>query len=54
MPGMVLHPLAEVGIRMLVAVMVGGSQLVMDLQCGGEGRHRHQETGHEQGKETAM
>jgi len=49
MTGMILDPLAEVGIGMLVAVMIGGGQFVMDLQRGGERRHRQQESHQKQG-----
>lgn len=45
----VLHPLTEVGIGMVVAVVVGSRQFVMDLQCRGERRHREQHAGEEQG-----
>ena len=31
-PRVLLHPLTEVGLRMLMAVVVGGGQRVMDLQ----------------------
>ena len=42
-PGcMVLDPLAEVGIGMLVAVVVGSSQLVMDILCHGKRRKGEQ------------
>lgn len=33
---MVLHPLAEVGIGMLMAVVIGRGQLVMDILSHGE------------------
>jgi len=48
MARVVLDPLAEVGIGMFVAVMVGGSQLVVNLQRRGERRHREQEAGDEE------
>ncbi len=40
--GMILHPLAEVGVGMFVPIMVGSRQLVVNLQRGGKGRHREQ------------
>ena len=48
MAGVILHPLAEVGIGMFVAVVIGGGQFVMDLQRGGKRRHREQHAGEEQ------
>jgi len=42
MAGMILHPLTEVGIGMLMPVMVGRRQLVMNLQRRGKRRHREQ------------
>ena len=44
MAGMILHPLTEVGIGMLMPVMVGRRQLVMNLQRRGKRRHREQHT----------
>lgn len=38
---------------MLMAVMVGSRQFVVNFQGGGEGCHRHQKAGHEQSKKTA-
>ena len=43
MTGVILHPLAEVGVGMLVTVMISSRELVMDLQRSGERRHRKQE-----------
>ncbi len=40
---MVLHPLAEVGIRVLVSVVVRRCQFVVDILSDGERRHRQQE-----------
>ncbi len=39
---MVLYPLAEVGIRMLVAIRIGSSQFVVDVLRDREGRDRQQ------------
>ena len=44
MAGVILHPLAEVGIGMLMPVVVRRRQLVMDLQRRGKRRHREQHT----------
>lgn len=49
MAGMILHPLTEVGIGMFVAIVVGGRQLVMDLQRCRKRRHREQHAREEQG-----
>ena len=49
MPGMILYPLAEIGIGMFVAVMISGGQFVMDLQRDRKGRHRKQECHQQQG-----
>lgn len=43
MTGVILHPLAEVGVGMFVPVVIGGRQLVVDLKRGGERRHRQQQ-----------
>lgn len=43
MARVVLDPLAEVGIGMFVAVLICGSQFVVNLQCRGKGRYREQE-----------
>ena len=43
MAGVILHPLAEVGVGMFVPIMVGGRQLVVDLQRRSKRRHREQE-----------
>ena len=48
MARMVLDPLTEIGIGMLVAVVVGSRQLVMNLQRRGERRHREQQAREEQ------
>ncbi len=45
MARVILHPLAEVGVGMFMAVMVRGRQLVMNFQRRGEGRHREQQAG---------
>lgn len=43
------HPLAEIGIGVFVAVMIGSRQFVMDLQRGGERSYRKQECHQQQG-----
>lgn len=48
MTGVILHPLAEVGIGVLMPIVISGRQLVMDLQRRGEWRHREQERHQEQ------
>lgn len=40
---MMLYPLAEVGIRMLVPIVVSRRQLVMDILSHREGRNGEQE-----------
>ncbi|OQW67579.1 MAG: hypothetical protein BVN29_01515 [Nitrospira sp. ST-bin5] len=45
---MVLDPLAEVGIGMFVAVVVGGRQLVMDILRDGKWRQAEQDNEHRQ------
>ena len=40
---MMLHPLAEVGVGMLVPIVVGRSQLVMDVLCHCKRRNGEQE-----------
>ena len=52
---MVLDPLAEVGIGVLMAVVIGGCQLVVDILCDGkwcqteqDNEHRQRETPAEQ------
>ncbi|HET9962294.1 MAG TPA: hypothetical protein VFQ34_08175 [Nitrospiraceae bacterium] len=47
---MKLHPLTEVGIGMLVTIMVGRREVVVDLQRDGERRHRQHSRGDEQGQ----
>ena len=47
MAGVILHPLAEVGIGMLMPVVVRRRQLVMNLQRRGKRRHREQHAGEE-------
>lgn len=42
MTGVILHPLAEVGVGMFVPVVIGCRQLVVNLQRGGERSHREQ------------
>jgi hypothetical protein len=53
MARVVLDPLTEVGIGMFVAVVVGGSQLVVDLQRRSERRHREQEARDEERDKSA-
>ncbi len=48
MTGVILHPLAEVGVGMFMSVMIGRRQLVVNLQRGSEGRHGEQEARDEQ------
>ncbi len=48
MARVILHPLTEVGIRMLVAIVVSRRQLVVNLQCRRERRHREQQASEEQ------
>ncbi|MBA2485048.1 MAG: hypothetical protein H0V35_02930 [Nitrospira sp.] len=45
---MILHPLTEIGIGMFVAIVVGRRQLVVNLQCRRERRHREQQASEEQ------
>lgn len=45
---MMLHPLAEIRVGMLMAVMIGGGQLVMDLQCRGKGSQGQEHQPHGQ------
>ena len=47
MARVILHPLAEVSIGMLMAVVVRCRQLVMNLQRRGKRRHREQHAGEE-------
>ena len=55
MSGVLLHPLTEVGLRMLMPVMVGGGQRVMDLQRrdkrheGDQGQNERAGQEHERG-----
>lgn len=51
---MVLDPLAEVRIRMLVAVVIGRGQLVVDLERRSKRRHGQQKTGHDNCQETSI
>ncbi len=44
----ILHPLTEIGIGMFVAIVVGRRQLVVNLQCRRERRHREQQASEEQ------
>ena len=46
---MMLHPLSEVGIGVLMAIVVGRSQLVMDILRHGEGGEPKKNTDHPQG-----
>ena len=48
MDGVVLHPLAEVGIGMFVAIVIGARELVVDFESHRERRHAEQHTGKEQ------
>ena len=48
MAGVVLHPLAEVGIGMFVAIVIGARELVVDFESHRERRHAEQHTGKEQ------
>ncbi len=50
---MVLDPLAEVGVRVLVAVLIGRGELVMDLQRRRKGRQREEDGADNKGKQTA-
>lgn len=45
---MVLHPLAEIGIRMLVAIRISRRQLVMHSQGRRKRGHREEQAGHKQ------
>lgn len=45
---MVLDPLAEVGIRMLVAIVIGGRQLVVDILRDGKRGQPEQDNEHRQ------
>lgn len=47
MAGVILHPLAEVGIGVLMPVVVRCRQLVMNLQRCGKRRDREQDAGEE-------
>ena len=42
--GVVLHPLAQIGVRVLVPVGVGGGQLMMDILGNGKRRQRQQDS----------
>jgi len=46
--GMVLHPLAEVGIGMLVAVVIGCRQLMVHILRNGKRRQPEQDDEHRQ------
>lgn len=50
---LVLHPLAEVRIGVLMPIRIGGSQLMMDIQCDGEWRQDQEDETHGQGRERA-
>lgn len=47
-PGVILHPLAEVGVGMFVPIVVGSRQLMVNLQRCGKRGHREQEARDEQ------
>lgn len=47
--GVVLDPLAEVGVGVLMAVLVRRRQLVMNFQHGSEGRQRQEDHDHGDG-----
>ena len=40
--GVVLHSLAQVGVRVFVPVSIGGGQLMMDILCSGKRRQCQQ------------
>jgi len=46
--GVMLDPLAQICIGMLVAIMVGRRQLVVDFQCNRERSQYQQHAGHHQ------
>jgi hypothetical protein len=46
---MMLYPLAEIGIGVLVTIMVGSSQLVVDILRRGERGKPKEDTDHPQG-----
>ncbi len=46
--GMVLHPLAEVGVGVLVAIHVGRRQFMVDFQRDGKGRQSEEHAAHGQ------
>lgn len=53
-PGrLMLHPLAEIRIGVLMPIRIGGSQLMMDIQCDGERRQDQENETHAQGRERA-
>lgn len=45
---MVLHPLAEIGVRMLMAIRVSRRQLVMHGQCRRKRGHGKEQTGYKE------
>ena len=47
--GMVLHPLAQVGVRVLVPVLIRFCKHVVDLEHGREGRQHDKDERHNQG-----
>ena len=47
---MMLDPLAEVGIRVLVVVVIGGRQFVMDFQGRRKRGHRQKEAAQHPGQ----
>ncbi|HJT21736.1 MAG TPA: hypothetical protein VJ746_14765 [Nitrospira sp.] len=48
--GVMLDPLAQVGIRVLMAVRIGCSQLMMDILRDGEWRDRKQQENQRDGR----
>lgn len=47
--GMLLHPLAQVGVRVLVPVLIGSRELMVDFQRSREGGQRDKDNRHDQG-----
>jgi hypothetical protein len=54
MTSVVLYPLAEVGIGMFVAIVIGARELVVDFEGHRERRHSEEHAGQEQRDEPVM
>ncbi len=50
---MVLNPLAEVGVRVLMAVLIGRGELMMNFQRRCKGRQREKDGADNKGEQTA-